>query len=419
MKRSLENVLDECLSLLGEGEATLDECLDRYPGFARDLRPLLETALDVRSLPHPTSSSAAFAAGKRRMLEALAEKKGRRAASSRPFARRVERITAWLRDAIRGRARPVAWKRTPAVPLALASALALFVVAIGSFLLLQRPEDGVARSATLAQVGGAVELMVADSDVWRPASTGDTVETGSRVRTGPGSAATLVFFDGSTTDLEGETEVTLVQMSSESENGSDRWIALYQALGETYSRVRGPGDNASRFEIETPATVAVAHGTEFATTVDATGTTRVAVVDGLVMVTAQKTSVAVPAGRMTTVQPGQPPSAPTGVPEPTPSPTATATPTPTPTAIPSPADTPLPATLVPASQSPGEAQTPLPAQPVQTPPSPEQAPTPQASEPTKTHQPPGLTKTPQPPGQTKTPQPPGQDKKPKPTKKKD
>ena len=410
MKHDLKHVLDESLALLGEGQATLEECLDRYPEFAGELRPLLEIALDVRGLPHPASSSAAFAAGKRKMLEALAEKKRRRAVSARPFARHVERTVALLRDAIRRREGPVPWKRTPALPLALASALALFIVAIGGFLLVQRPGGGVARSASLAHVSGAVELMAAGGDAWRPASTGAPVEAGSRVRTGPGSAATLFFFDGSTIDLEGETEVAVIQMSSR--EGGERLIALYQAQGHTYSRVHRPGDPASRFEIETPAAVAVVHGTEFATTVDASGATRVAVVDGLVTVTSQKTSVAVPAGQMTIVQPGQAPSAPTDMPEAIPSPAATATPTSTPTATPAPTDTSQPPASAPspAPQLPGEGSV----KPTQTPQSSEQGQPPQSPEPAKTHQPPGLTKTPQPPGQTKTPQPPGQTDKPRP-----
>jgi len=66
----LSDVLDECLTLL-RGGATIEECLARYPRHANDLRPLLEVALRINRLPQPSSSPTAFAAGKRRMLEAL------------------------------------------------------------------------------------------------------------------------------------------------------------------------------------------------------------------------------------------------------------------------------------------------------------------------------------------------------------
>lgn len=37
--------LDDCLQQLGSGRASMGQCLSRYPQFAAELRPLLETAL--------------------------------------------------------------------------------------------------------------------------------------------------------------------------------------------------------------------------------------------------------------------------------------------------------------------------------------------------------------------------------------
>ena len=416
MKHDLNQALDECLSLLSTDGTTLEECLARYPASASQLRPLLEVAIDVRSLSRPTSSPAAFDAGKRRMLEALAEKKGRQTTSPAPVTRHVGRIAGLLKDLLEGKGRPITWKPTPALPLAVAGALVLILVAIGGSFLLFQPGRSIARSASLDHVEGMVELMPAGSHAWRAASTGERVEAGSQVRTGPSSSASLTFFDGSTMDLESQTEVTIVQMSAQPDGG--RVIVLNQALGHTHSRVRKVADRASRFEIETPAAVAVVRGTEFATTVETNGTTSVTVIDGLVEVTAQGMTVEVSAGQMTSVRPGEPPAAASGISEPTPTETVTATPsptsTPTPTATPAPSHTPKPLnpqpTSQPADQSPPPDQTPIPQQF-------DQAETPESSDPTKTHQPPGLTKTPQPPGQTKTP--PGQEsktKEPKPKK---
>jgi ferric-dicitrate binding protein FerR (iron transport regulator) len=407
MKRDLTYALDECLALLGKGQATLEECLARYPECASDLRPLLELALELQGLPQPNSSPVAFAAGKQRMLDALAEKH-RRAASLTPSTRHVGRIislvTGWLKE----RAGLAVRTHTPAFRRALAGALALALFAIGGSVLLFWPGMSVAQMATLDQVSGAVELMPAGSDTWQPASAGERLEAGSQVRTGPLSAAKLVFFDGSTTDLGAEAGLAVVQMNARRDGGK-AVILLRQTSGQTRSHVRRLPDQASRFEIRTPAAVVTVRGTEFTTAIETDGTTSVAVAEGLVEVTARETTVAVPAGQRTVVQPQQPPSTPALVPPATPTPsssraitstaTATATCASRPPALPVPTSTPQP---------PGQDKKPQP---------PGQDKKPQPPGHTKTPQPPGHTKTPQPPAQDKKPESPGQDKKPKPTKK--
>jgi hypothetical protein len=47
MKQNKENVLNECLERLLEGE-TIEQCLQRYPEQAAELKPLLETALAAK-----------------------------------------------------------------------------------------------------------------------------------------------------------------------------------------------------------------------------------------------------------------------------------------------------------------------------------------------------------------------------------
>jgi hypothetical protein len=44
MNNELEIVLDSCLSQIAEGEASVDECLARYPEHAAQLQPLLKAA---------------------------------------------------------------------------------------------------------------------------------------------------------------------------------------------------------------------------------------------------------------------------------------------------------------------------------------------------------------------------------------
>ena len=63
--------LDRCLNML-KGGAAIEECLACHPEHASRLRPLLEIAAMLQSMPCPVSDPASFIAGKQRMLKALA-----------------------------------------------------------------------------------------------------------------------------------------------------------------------------------------------------------------------------------------------------------------------------------------------------------------------------------------------------------
>ena len=65
LERELSQALGKSLLLLEERQATVEDCLTRYPEYAADLRPLLDIALEVGRAPRPAPSQAAFAAGQR------------------------------------------------------------------------------------------------------------------------------------------------------------------------------------------------------------------------------------------------------------------------------------------------------------------------------------------------------------------
>jgi hypothetical protein len=412
MKRDRSEALDKSLTLLEAGSA-LEECLARYPEHSAELRPLLEVALQVRRVPSPTSRPAAKAAGKQRMLQALAERQQRQTTSSSLLPRAKEWIVALLE-------RIVLRARASAFPLAWAATAALILLALVGTFLLPWIGGSAPQAATLAQVVGTVEVMPAGSAAWRSASVGERVTEGDRLRTDAFSAATLAFFNQSTTALGTDTEIVVAQMRAQR---AGQVIVLYQARGQTYNQVQRMPDPASRFEIETPTAVATVCGTEFALTVDSDGATHVMVVEGVVDVTAQGSTVTVWAGQETTIQPH---------PSPVPvHPTLVATPTPRLTPMPQatetlkPPQTPRPTLTSRPTGTPDLTQTPRPVEAPEATEIPEPDETSEPSSSGKTPQPPGLTKTPQPPGQTKTPQPPGQTRapepaptqKPKPTKK--
>ncbi|MBU0704438.1 MAG: FecR domain-containing protein, partial [Chloroflexi bacterium] len=294
--RYLGRTLDEYLLPLEDGRVTLEECLSRYPGYAADLRPLMEIALEVRRAPRLSSSPAAFAVGKRWMLDALAEKKRLLAASPRPAGRPAGRVATFLGKL----KRPLMPRRAISRRLSLAGTLALVVFIIGGQIL--RPLIGVPvpQMATLTQVGGTVEVLSSRGEPWRRVLVGEQIEAGDRIRTRPVSSATLYFFDGSSTDLEAEAEITVVRMSSQ-RDGSGKVIVLHQWLGQTRHSVEHLTDIASRFQVETPSAVTTVRGTEFEIVVGISGATRVTVIEGVVDVTAQETTVAVLAGEETTI----------------------------------------------------------------------------------------------------------------------
>jgi len=319
-KQPLNDVLDECLTLLEEDQVTLEECLARYPQHAADLRPLLEIALGMRRVAPPTPTPAAFATGKRRMLQALAQKK--RHQPSPPLRRR-----GWIAALLGERGGKPARRRAPAFQVALAAALVLVLLVSGGLFLRFWLGTTVTCTARLAAISGLVEVRPASSETWLPASSAQRLELGDRIRTGPLSAATLVFFDGSTTGLEAETEITIAQMISR-RDGRARVITLYQRLGRSHNRVQRLAGSASRFEIETPTTIAVVRGTEFSVAVEADGVTQVAVWEGFVEVTARQKTVQVQPGEMTSVQPNLPPAPPIPAPARLPAEVFLSTPTP-------------------------------------------------------------------------------------------
>jgi hypothetical protein len=402
IKHDQSEALDKCLALLEAG-STLEECLAGYPEYSADLRPLLEVALKVRHVPSPTSSPAAFAAGKQRMLQALAEKEQQQKVSTDPFSRGVEWIAALFK-------RVPLQIRVPAFLTLVATTALILLVCVGTLLL---PWIGgtATQAATLAQVTGTVEVMPAGGDAWRSASVGERVAEGDRLRTDAFSAATLAFFDQSTAVLGTDTEIVVAQMRSQHDS---KVIVLYQALGQTYNQVQRLSDPASRFEIETPTAVVGVRGTEFAVTVDGDGATHVMVVEGMVDVTIRGSTVTVRGGQETTVQPQRTPvpARPTLVATPTPRLTLTsqATETLEPTQTPQPTPTSRPTGTPDLTQTPRPVEAPEPTEM----PEPDETSEPSSSD--KTPQPPGLTKTPQPPGQTRQPQP-APTQKPKPTKK--
>lgn len=72
MNAKLSGALQECVQALEAG-MTLDECLNRYPSLASDLRPLLESALAARVLSQLAVPGNAVTRGRARLLSHAAQ----------------------------------------------------------------------------------------------------------------------------------------------------------------------------------------------------------------------------------------------------------------------------------------------------------------------------------------------------------
>ncbi len=164
-----------------------------------------------------------------------------------------------------------------------------------------------------------------------------TLEVNDRIKTETGSQATITFFEGSTVELDGDTEITLAELDMA---GTASTIRLKQDVGKTISRVKKLIDPASRYEVETAAALAAVRGTTMSVDVDEDGVTIVGNIEGLVSVIARGVEVELPQGTRSTIVPGESPgqpqpetppltsSAPARTPTPEPEPTPSITPTP-------------------------------------------------------------------------------------------
>lgn len=321
----ISDALDDSLRALDENGFTLEECLACHPEHAEALRPLLEVAYEIRRTPRPAPSYAAFVSGKRRMLEALSRKKE----SQTTYASLPELIARGLTALQEKRNSIVIPDLRPARQPLLSTALLMAMIIIGVIAIRGSLGKAIDQTATLIQVEGTVEVLPNGSETWYAASNGSIIQAGDRVRTAALSQAMLKAFDGSITKLDDQTEVTIAQMKAR-RDGSYRVIVLHQWLGETHHRVEPLPDRFSRFQIETSTAVAAVRGTEFTVAIERNGTTQVRVLEGLVKVTAEESTVEVMERQETSVMLHQPPLAARRVVVPLPQPLPTESPTPQP-----------------------------------------------------------------------------------------
>jgi hypothetical protein len=161
----------------------------------------------------------------------------------------------------------------------------------------------------LSIVGGNVLVQKPNSSDWTVGKEGTTLQAGDKIKTDTGATAVITFFDGSTIDLNGGTQISLDELNSKTST-TPKIIKIGQTIGETGSNIVKLVDPASRYEINTQSGVAAVRGSQMVVQVSTDGNTNVYNVEGSISFTAQGKEVNIPVGSVSTARPGEVPSAP-------------------------------------------------------------------------------------------------------------
>lgn len=306
MRKDFENILDECIKLVLDGES-IESVLSEYPDIREDLEPLLRTALDISHLPKIEPSPEYVSTSKINLLREIRLFESEKTPGFNIFSL-PRQLTSAIGDFWQTFSAPKKWS------VAVTAVLIIVLVAtLGQFVFF-KSSPAMASTCILQVLSGDTYVSDTGQGAFEPGSDGMILEMGTQVKTERNSYALLTFNDGSTIRLEPETilEITHLETGDEGEPV----IILRQLVGRTWSSVIDMTDTDSRFEINTPSATAVVHGTLFTTEVTEEGDTTVSTTEGLVSVTADDEEVFVEANQQTKVSKGKKPSEPENSPEP-------------------------------------------------------------------------------------------------------
>ncbi len=164
--------------------------------------------------------------------------------------------------------------------------------------------------ATLSVLRTLVETApAADASGFRPARDGEDLAVGDAVRTDASGQALLTFYEGTTAEVLPASLLVVERLGTNATGGNPPapLISLRQLAGQVIHRLTRTLLPGAVYEVQTPSASAVVRGTVLRITVAANGGTRVEVFRGSTDVTGAGVTVAVPAGTVTDVAPGQPP----------------------------------------------------------------------------------------------------------------
>jgi hypothetical protein len=287
----IDERLEQQLEALEKG-IPLETILDGLQDDRTDLEPLIRLAAAVRSLPHPEPLPEQAKAREQRIMSVAQKTAGLRAEERRNPSRKPFEFN-W---------KPLRWAFAPAMLGVMVAFLCVAASMFGLGMWYFGPHS--AQAATLMDITGQVEVASPSaSDGWRVISNGDQVRAGQRIRTLSASSATLVFFDGTRTTIDPNSDLTLTRVDGDW--GKVLRVVLTQNAGEINNSVVPLRGKTSSFIVYTPSGVASVHGTNFNVAIGPQGSSRFAVNAGKVLVTNDDSEVYLTAGQATLSLPGQ------------------------------------------------------------------------------------------------------------------
>ncbi len=172
----------------------------------------------------------------------------------------------------------------------------------------------VGSSTTLTIISGSVLVRHATAE-FAAAEDGALLGPGDTVKTGPDTHAVLTYFEGSTVEMEPDTELS-IQEAHANPDGSTV-IEMQQELGMTWHVVTKLIQGGSKYEIHTTASTASVRGTAFTISVAPDGTTTETTTEGAVANSdAQRTTTVLTSpGQQTTTKKGGTPAPPVPAPK--------------------------------------------------------------------------------------------------------
>lgn len=292
-----DDILQQKLQDLENG-TPLEQILVDVPPEEKELTELIRLAAQVRTMPHPQPTLVQKHTFKHTFAQITPYSPG----TNGNGHRKVHIKPAKLPDNPR-RFMPQLNLRLNAVSAFIG--VLLIVGFIGSAMLfggLWLATASAAQAASLENVTGTVEVASsAAGAAWQPLTTGDTLTSGQRLRTGLNSNATLVFFDGSRAQLGPGTDITLNRVDGD--RGNVLRVVMTQNAGKSSHQVVPLRGENSTYLVFTPSGTVSVHGTQFSVDVGDFGKTRFAVDTGKVLVANQASQVYLTAGQTLSASP--------------------------------------------------------------------------------------------------------------------
>lgn len=165
--------------------------------------------------------------------------------------------------------------------------------------------------ATLSEIEGDVSVMEAGTDTWTEGQDGMELEEGDAVKTGNDSSAEITFLDGTTIELEADTEIEITSIDVSTDTG-DTTVTITQTIGTVITRMTQIVDSASNYETVTASGVTSvrarpANPATAVIGVTGNGTTWVVNQEGDVRTEAHSVELLIPQGQRGLIMPGLPP----------------------------------------------------------------------------------------------------------------